>query len=388
MIPCEACRNLIARRSYRKLLRSLEFMSDYTVRQEKLRRALAGQHASALLVTRFTNVTYLTGFSGDDSFLLVTPDNVVLITDFRFETQLEDECPGLDLYVRKQGEQMFQAIAKVVKAAGLSQLAIDAESMTVGLREQIAKELPKVSMPSTSGLIELLREVKDKEEIGQIRRAAAIAEKALAIVRHTMLPERSERQVAAELDYQMRQLGAKGSAFETIIATGARAALPHARPGEQTIGSGEFTLVDWGATAGMYRSDLTRLVVTSKISPKLKRVYGVVLEAQRQAIAAIRPGVPACDVDRTAREVISQAGLGRYFGHSLGHGIGLDIHEGPRLIKTNKRPLKPGNVVTVEPGIYLAGWGGVRIEDDVLVTRHGCEVLTRFPKELEESVVA
>lgn len=363
-------------------------MSDYSSRQQKLRRALALQRASSLLVTRFTNVTYLTGFTGDDSYLLLTPDKVVLITDFRFETQLAGECPGLDLYVRQQGEQMFQAVAKVIKTAGLGELAIDAESMTVGLREQISKELPKVAMQSTSGLVELLREVKDKDEIAEIRRAAAIAEKALAIVRNMMLPDRSERQVAAELDYQMRQLGAKGSAFETIIATGARAALPHARPGEETIGSAEFTLVDWGATAGLYKSDLTRLVVTSRISPKLKRVYGVVLEAQRKAIAAIRPGVPACDVDRTAREVISKAGYGRYFGHSLGHGIGLDIHEGPRLIKTNNRPLKPGNVVTIEPGIYLPGWGGVRIEDDVLVTRQGCEVLTRFPKELEESVVA
>jgi Xaa-Pro aminopeptidase len=223
--------------------------------------------------------------------------------------------------------------------------------------------------------------------VAEIRRSAALAERALATVRHLMLPERTERQVAAELEYQMRQFGAKGAAFETIVATGARAALPHARPGDQRIGSGEFTLVDWGATGGLYRSDLTRLVVTSRISPKLKRVYGVVLEAQRQAIAAIRPGVAACDVDRVAREVIAGAGYGRYFGHSLGHGIGLDIHEGPRLIKTNKRPLKPGNVVTVEPGIYLPGWGGVRIEDDVLVTRSGCEVLTRFPKQLEEAVL-
>jgi Xaa-Pro aminopeptidase len=193
--------------------------------------------------------------------------------------------------------------------------------------------------------------------------------------------------VANDLEYQMRQLGAKGPSFETIVATGARAALPHARPGNQKIGEADFTLVDWGAQAGLYKSDLTRLVVTSRISPKLKRVYGVVLEAQRKAIAAIRAGVPACDVDRVARDVITEAGFGRYFGHSLGHGIGLDIHEGPRLIKTNQRPLRPGNVITVEPGIYLPGWGGVRIEDDVLVTRAGCEVLTHFPKQLEEAVV-
>lgn len=362
-------------------------MSDFPSRREKLRRGLAKLQAEALLVTRFTNVTYLTGFTGDDSYLLVAKDKQVLITDFRYQTQLADECPGLELHVRKQGQHMPEAVAKVVKSVGLSKLAIEADSMTVGLLEQLGKKLPKVETQNTSGLVELLREVKDKDEIAEIRRAGAIAERALAMVRHLMLPDRTERQVAAELEYQMRQFGAKGASFETIIATGARAALPHARPGEQTIGSADFTLVDWGAQAGLYKSDLTRLVVTSRISPKLKRVYGVVLEAQRKAIATIRSGVPACDVDHAAREVIAQAGFGRYFGHSLGHGIGLDIHEGPRLIKTNKRPLKPGNVVTVEPGIYLPGWGGVRIEDDVLVTRSGCEVLTRFPKQLEESVV-
>ncbi len=363
-------------------------MSDFSSRRDKLRLAMVRQQATNLLVTRFTNVTYLTGFTGDDSYLLVTRDKDILVTDFRYQTQLATECPGLELYVRKQTEQMHEAVSKVIKTAGLSELAIEADSITVGLLAHLTKAAPALAVQNTSGVVELLREVKDKDEIAEIRRAGAIAERAFAMVRHLMLPDRSERQVAAELEYQMREFGAKGPSFETIVATGARAALPHARPGEQRIGSSEFTLVDWGAQAGLYKSDLTRVVVTSRISPKLKRVYGVVLDAQRQAIATIRPGVMACEVDRVARDAISAAGYGRYFGHSLGHGIGLDIHEGPRLIATNKRPLKPGNVVTVEPGIYLPGWGGVRIEDDVLVTRSGCEVLTRFPKELEESVVS
>jgi Xaa-Pro aminopeptidase len=171
------------------------------------------------------------------------------------------------------------------------------------------------------------------------------------------------------------------------VAVGPRAALPHATPTDRQIGSSDFVLIDWGADGGLYKSDLTRVLVTGRISPKLERIYRVVLKAQHKAIAGIRPGVAAEDVDRLAREVISQAGFGRYFGHGLGHGLGLDVHEAPRLGAKSRVVLKPGMVVTVEPGIYLPGWGGVRIEDDVLVTRTGHDVLTSVPKELEEAIV-
>ncbi len=241
---------------------------------------------------------------------------------------------------------------------------------------------------TTSGLVEELRVVKDKEEIAEICLAARYAEKGFAVLRATLRPERTEKEVADELENQMRLFGAKGCSFPSIVAVGARAALPHARPTSQRIGEADFVLVDWGATAQQYKSDLTRVLVTGKISPKLERMYQVVLNAQKRAIAAVRPGLKGRDVDAVARGIIAKAGFGRYFGHGLGHGLGLDIHEAPRLAAASEQILKPGMVVTVEPGVYLPGWGGVRIEDDVLVTKTGCEVLTDVPKELDEVVVA
>ena len=207
------------------------------------------------------------------------------------------------------------------------------------------------------------------------------------MLRATVRPEQTEKELADELACQLRLFGAKDCAFPSIVAVGPRAALPHAVPGANRVGEGEILLVDWGADEGLYNSDLTRVLVTGRISPKLRRVYGVVLDAQTKAIAAVRPGVTGHDVDAVARGVIAKAGFGRFFGHGLGHGLGLEVHEAPRLAVNNLTVLKPGMVVTVEPGIYLPGWGGVRIEDDLLVTRHGHEVLTNVPKQLEEVIV-
>jgi Xaa-Pro aminopeptidase len=209
------------------------------------------------------------------------------------------------------------------------------------------------------------------------------------VIRASLRPEQTEFQVAAELEYQIRRFGGAACSFPPIVAVGPRAALPHATPGQKRIGEGDFTLIDWGARSPLYVSDLTRVLVTGKISPKLERIYGVVLKAQLAAIAAVRPGALACDVDGAARTVIEQAGYGRYFGHGTGHGIGLDIHEHPRLATSQKQPLKAGTVITIEPGIYLPGWGGVRIEDDVLITRDGHEVLTAgLGKQLEQCMIA
>jgi Xaa-Pro aminopeptidase len=197
----------------------------------------------------------------------------------------------------------------------------------------------------------------------------------------------TEQQVSNELEYQARQFGAKRMSFETIVAVGPRAALPHARPTGRRIGESDFTLIDWGVNEGLYMSDLTRMLATAKISPKLRKLYGVVLKAQLAGIDAIRPGATCEAVDRAARNVIEKAGYGKHFGHGLGHGVGLEIHEAPRLAQGQTRELKPGMIVTVEPGVYFPGWGGIRIEDDVLVTRTGHEVLTSVPKELDECLV-
>ena len=362
-------------------------MTRHAERRDKLRRLLKKTGADALLVTSFTNVTYLTGFTGDDSYLLVRREGEVLLSDPRYTTQLGEQCPGVELFIRRPGVSMLQAVVKVLRTAGLGRLAIEGDSMTVSLRDQIAGKLPKLEIVATSGLVETLRLVKDQDEIALLKKAVWQAERAFAVLRATLRPEQTEKQLVDELARQMRLFGAKDCSFPSIAAVGPRAALPHAVAGSKRVEEGEILLVDWGADEGLYKSDLTRVLVMGRISPKLRRVYGVVLEAQAQAIAAVRPGVTGHDVDAVAREFIAKAGFGRCFGHGLGHGLGLDIHEAPRLAANITTVLKPGMVVTVEPGIYLPGWGGVRIEDDVLVTRGGCEVLTNVPKQLDEVVV-
>ncbi len=209
----------------------------------------------------------------------------------------------------------------------------------------------------------------------------------MGVVRASLTGSQTEREVAANIEHEIRRFGGRGCSFEPIVAVGARAALPHAPPTERQMREADFVLIDWGAREGLYVSDLTRVFVTGRISPKLERVYEVVLKAQLRAIETLRPGVRMADVDRAARSVIEQAGFGERFGHGLGHGIGLAVHEAPRLVDQNQQELKPGMVITVEPGIYLPGWGGVRIEDDVLITRDGHEVLSSLPKSLDSSLI-
>ena len=362
-------------------------MADFHTRRDKLRKALAKSGTPTLLVTNPVNVSYLSGFTGEDSYLLVRPDGDVLLSDSRFTTQLEEECPGLDCVIRGPGVKMVELTARTLKKARVKRLGVEADSMTLGLRDRLCEADPKLEIVGTTGLIESLRQTKDADEIARLRRAIQCAEKAFGVLRASLRPEKTEKQLAADLDHEMRQFGASGCSFPTIVAAGARAALPHASASDTPIGESASVLVDWGATVGMYRSDLTRVLVTGKISTKLERLYRVVLSAQERAVAAIRPGVVSCQVDGAARQVIEEAGFGRFFGHGLGHGIGLEVHEAPRLAADTQIELRPGMVVTVEPGIYLPGWGGIRIEDDVLVTHAGHEVLTSVPKQWDEVMV-
>lgn len=362
-------------------------MDRFATRRDKIRRFFKKEGLDGLMITNPSNVSYLTGFTGEDAFLLIRSRGECLLTDRRFTTQLEGECPGLDLAVRGPGGTMTNLVAAVLGKAKCRRLGIEADSMSVAVRDQISRDVPEVALAPTSGLVEKLREIKDSDEISRIREAVRYAEKGYWALRSLLRQDKTENELAADLEYQMRQFGAEGPGFPTIVAVGARAALPHARPGGIRVSESDFVLVDWGATARGYRSDLTRLLVTGRISPKLERVYGVVLRAQQAAIKAIRPGALAKDVDYAARHIIAEAGFGSQFGHGLGHGFGLDIHESPRMSAMSQGVLRPGMVITVEPGIYLPGWGGVRIEDDILVTRDGHEVLTSVPRTLEESVV-
>jgi Xaa-Pro aminopeptidase len=363
-------------------------MSSFAARRKKLRALVEKARADALLVTNFKNVTYLTGFTGDDSYLLVTLDDDQLITDMRYTTQLADECPEMPLVVRKPGEAMTKVVTKVIEREKIRRLGIEGQSATVSLQQSLAKALPITELVVTEGLVERLRIVKDKDEIAATRLACQQARRAFDVVRASLTPSMTEADVAAELEYQARRCGAKALSFPAIVAVGARAALPHATPSRHRLGESDFVLVDWGVNSGLYMSDLTRIIVTGKISPKLRKVYGVVLKAQMAAIDAIRPGVTCEQVDRVARQIITRAGWGKHFGHGLGHGTGLEIHEAPRLAKGQKTKLQPGMIVTVEPGVYFPGWGGVRIEDDILVTRTGHEVLTDVPKQLVDCALA
>jgi Xaa-Pro aminopeptidase len=363
-------------------------MSKYRQRRQQLRRFIRKSQADALLVTNFTNVTYLTGFTGDDSYLLVMRHGEVLISDPRYTTQLAEECPDLEVDIRQPGMPMLDSLVNAVGSAKPANLGVEAGSMTLGLYQQIVARLPKTQIVPTSGLVEELRIIKDKEEIGEIREAIGFAERAFAVIRAQLRPDLTEKQVADDLEHHIRQFGGRGCSFPPIIAAGPRAALPHARATEARLGDSDFVLIDWGARGRLYLSDLTRVLVTGRIPPKLERIYGVVLTAQRRAIAAIRAGASMHEVDAAARNYIAKADYGKFFGHGLGHGIGLEIHESPRLGVNQHHPLRAGMVVTVEPGIYLPGWGGVRIEDDVLVTRTGHEVLSSVPKEFEDCILA
>ncbi len=365
---------------------------DYQSRREKLRILLKKTGAQALLVTGRANVTYLTGFTGDSSYLLVTPDGKapggqVLISDGRFVIQIAEECPKLETYIRRPDATVQQAAIKVIRSSGISSLAIEADSMNVATRDRMAEKLPKVAIGHTSGMIEHLRQIKDKEEIALIREAVRIAERSFAVIRASLRPEQTEIAIGDALEHQIRLFGGEGPSFPPIVAVGDRAALPHANLTNKRVEQANTILIDWGANYHIYKSDLTRVLVTGKISPKLRRIYELVLAAQTTAIAAIRPGVAVCEVDAAARKVVAEAGFARRFNHGLGHGLGLEIHEAPLMKGTSTATLKPGMVVTVEPGIYLTGWGGVRIEDDVLVTRTGHEVLSSLPKQLEEMIV-
>ena len=307
-------------------------MSRHETRRSQLRKLLRAAGADSLLVTNFTNVTYLTGFTGDDSYLLVGPKDTILVSDPRYTTQLEEECPDITVSIRPPGKSMLDGVAEAVRSAKVSNLAIEADAITVGLFGHLETKLAKTKLVPASGVVEQLRVIKDKQEIEEIEVAARYAEKGFAILRATLRPERTEKEVAADLG--ISDCGSWGRPVAASRRSSPSGPARRYRMPSQPIkksATRDFVLVDWGATARHYKSDLTRVLVTGKISPKLERVYNVVLKAQVQAIAAIKPGLTGREVDAVARGIIADAGFGRHFGHGLGHGLGLDIHEAPRL---------------------------------------------------------
>jgi Xaa-Pro aminopeptidase len=360
---------------------------SYAEQREKIRRLLKRESLDALLVTNFVNVTYLTGFTGDSSYLVVMRNEDILVSDERYTTQLKDECPDLELVIRGPGTKILDFAVRTIEKAKIGRLAIEADTMTVGQRDALAAAMPKVTLSSTSGWVENLRSIKDRGEVERIRRACDLARRTFDVVRAKFTGAMTEKEIAAELAFQACRFGGKGLAFDPIVGVGPRAALPHGQATSRRVEESDFTLIDWGVNEGQYLSDLTRVIPTARISPKLRKLYGVVLKAQQAGIEAIRPNVTCEEVDRVARSVIENAGYGKQFGHGLGHSFGLEIHEWPRFARDQKAVLKPGMVMTVEPGIYFPEWGGLRVEDDVLVTKDGREVLTSVPTDLDELAV-
>jgi len=335
----------------------------------------------ALLVSSPSNIRYLSGFTGSNGLLLLTPDSQTLFTDPRYTIQASEECVCNVRTVAKG--TLDVAAMDTARRKRLKRIGFEAGHTIYESYQRLKQALPlAASLKPIGPVIEKLRMVKTDKEIALIRRSVLTNSEAFAATLPSVRPGVSEKEIAAELEYKMRRLGAEKPAFETIVAAGARSALPHAQPTTQRIAGNELLLIDMGSCQSGYMSDMTRMLFIGRQSQRTQGLYDAVLEAQLAAIDAVRPGVSASKVDKTARQVLKSKGLAKEFVHSTGHGLGLEIHEPPRLGRRDQTRLEDGMVITIEPGAYVRGFGGVRIEDTVLVTKSGCEVLTPTSKEL------
>jgi Xaa-Pro aminopeptidase len=376
-------------------------MSVFESRRERLWQTAVREGLDVLLITSPINVTYLTGFSGDSSYLLLAKTKTLLVSDGRFSVQIKEECPDLEGFIRGPAQALADVtIAQLVQLAPRT-IGFESGHLSVAEFETLRDGVKTADWKPQGDRVENLRQVKDENEIAQIRRSIKIAEKAFEMFRAMLRPDDTEKELTDALESYVRRAGGRETAFAPIVAVGPRSALPHAPPGQHKVADDPLLLIDWGAQVAFYKSDLTRVLWTynsssfpssawergRKPSDKLQLVYAVVAEAQRRAIAGMTPGASSKGVDTIARSYIAEQGYGDFFNHGLGHGLGLQIHEAPFLRPNLDVRLEAGMVVTCEPGIYLPGWGGVRIEDDILITPDGPEGLTRCPRELEECVV-
>lgn len=335
--------------------------------------------SDALLILHEKNIRYLTGFTGSDGTLMVGKDWLALLVDGRYTTQARGEAAGAEVFEFRGRVDGITALAGERAVGGIG---FEAPSLTVEDYLKLQGKLPGVTFYPLSEDLQFLRAVKNEAEVALIREAARIAGEALVAVREMIRPGVRESDIAVELEYRMRRGGAEQASFETIVAAGANAALPHARPGGRTVAAGDCVIIDYGAVSGGYHSDETCTYIVGSPSERQQEVYGRVKEAHDRAIRAVRAGVTCGAIDRIARGCLEEAGLGAHFSHGTGHGVGLDVHEAPRLAAGREDILRAGMVVTVEPGVYLPGDWGIRIEDTVLVREEGCDILTQTSKEL------
>ncbi|WP_027093780.1 M24 family metallopeptidase [Cohnella thermotolerans] len=349
-------------------------------RVRKLRTAIGELGAEAMLVTNGVNRRYLTGFTGSAGVVLVTASDAVLLTDFRYRDQAPAQAAGFT--VVEHGPNVYDDVAGLLRKWGVSSLLFEERDVNYATYAVLKEKFGSTELKVSGGAVEKIRMIKDESELAIMQEAADLADRTFSHILPFIKPGVSEADIALELEFFMRSHGATSTSFETIVASGERSALPHGVASDRIIGRDEFVKLDYGAYYKGYCSDITRTVVVGRPSAKHREIYDIVLEAQLHTLENLRPGLTGREGDALTRDVITRYGYGEYFGHGTGHGLGMEIHEAPRLSRTEDTILTPGMTVTVEPGIYLPGFGGVRIEDDVVMTDDGIKILTRSPKEL------
>ena len=352
-------------------------------RISQLRRQVEAENLDGLIVSDVNKIRYLTGYTGSSALLFITGKKADFFTDSRYTVQAKKQVKGARVRVAKTALNQAMAELPGIQTKNLV-YGFDGESVTVAEVRRLQSILPQAQLIPAEELTMELGWVKEKEEIDSIKQAVAISDTGFERILNLVAPGIRERELAAELEYQMLMLGSERPAFETIVASGYRSAMPHGVASSKKLKKGDFVTFDFGATVTGYVSDITRTVVVGKASPRQKKIYGLVLRSQKAGIRKVKAGVTGVAVDAACRKIIAKAGYGKNFGHGTGHGIGFVIHTGPRVSPLSKDKLKSNNVITVEPGIYIDGWGGVRIEDDVLVTRSGGKVLNQAEKKLLE----
>jgi len=357
---------------------------DVAGRADRLRARFGEAEIDALLVTSLPNVRYVTSFTGSAGMLLVTPDALVFTTDGRYRTQSAEQlaAAGVDAEIEVGATITAQREALARALDGSARVGLEAHAITWSQQRAFAETFAGHDLVPTEGIVEQLRRVKEPGEVARIHSACAIADDALAAMLPRLADAPTEREFALELEVEMRQRGASGNSFDPIVASGPNAAKPHARPSDRRVGRGELVVIDFGCIVDGYCSDMTRTVSVGDPGADARHIWDVVRESQWAGREAVRAGIESAEVDRACRDVIVAAGWGDAFVHGTGHGVGLEIHEAPRVAATARDTLERGSVVTVEPGVYLPGVGGVRIEDTVVVTPEGSDPLTAFPKEL------
>jgi Xaa-Pro aminopeptidase len=357
---------------------------DFRARQKKLREHLATTRFDALLISHLPNIQYLCGFTGSAGLLLVEQAGSLFLTDVRYDTQAHEEVKSAKVGIARKAllPWLGEFLGQRRKRARGWTIGIESEHFTVAQKKRLVQVRPSgVRLKDAPSVVERARMSKDADELNRIRAAVTLGAKVFDRALEVLRPGVKETEVAAEMEYAARQAGAEEMSFPTIIASGARSALPHGRACEQPIAAGAFVVCDFGVILAGYCSDQTRTVWVGSVPAEARRVYEAVRESQQAAIDAVRPGIPVGRIDEAARKVLRKAGLGRYFTHSTGHGVGLEIHEAPRVADGQREILQPGMVITIEPGVYFPGKWGVRIEDMVVVTASGCEVLTPTSKD-------